>query len=206
MKTLYAGISKIWENHEKIPICSLRTLLTRFLDITSSPSRQFLTFLSNYCDDLNDKERMMILASESEVYEDWRHSKSPHLLEVLNEFKCRLPAALFVAHCMPLQPRFYSISSSQRKYSNEVHLTVAVVKWMFETNGKPRFGDIKIILIIFFKDGEEKTRYGVCSNYLESLSEGDEIQLFIRKAPSFRMPKNNAHSMILIGPGEFQFA
>lgn len=132
-----SGITKTWENHEKIPVCSLRTLLSRFIDITSPPSRQFLTFLSGYCDDLEDKERMIILASESQAYEDWRHSKFPHLLEVFNEFKsCRPPAALFVAHAMPLQPRFYSISSSQRKHSNEVHLTVAVVKWSFKTNGE----------------------------------------------------------------------
>lgn len=130
-----AGISKTWESHEKIPVCSLRTLITRFLDITSSPSRQFLSFLSSYCEDSNEKQRMIVLATESSAYEDWRHSKSPHLLEVFDEFKsCRPPAALFVAHAMTLQPRFYSISSSQRKYPNEVHLTVAVVK--YKTNGE----------------------------------------------------------------------
>lgn len=124
------GVTREWESHEKIPVCSLRTLMTRFLDITSPPSRQFLTFLSSYCDDVSDKERMLILATESQAYEDWRHSKFPHLLEVFNEFKsCRPPAALFVAHSMPLQPRFYSISSSQRKHPHEVHLTVAVVKY-----------------------------------------------------------------------------
>jgi hypothetical protein len=46
-------------------------------------------------------------------------------------------------------------------------------------------------------------RYGVCSNYLESLNQDDEVQMFIRNAPGFHMPKNNAHSMILIGPGKF---
>lgn len=116
-------------------MCSLRTLITRFLDITSSPSRQFLSFLASYCEDSSEKERMKVLATESAAYEDWRHSKFPHLLEVFDEFKsCRPPAALFVAHSSTLQPRFYSISSSQRKYSNEVHLTVAVVK--YKTNGE----------------------------------------------------------------------
>lgn len=116
-------------------MCSLRTLLARFLDITSPPSRQFLTFLSTYCEDPNDTERMKILVKNSTAYEDWRHHKLPHLFEVFSEFNsCKPPAALFVAHLMALQPRFYSISSSQKKYPNEVHLTVAVVK--YKTNGK----------------------------------------------------------------------
>lgn len=131
----HSGVTQTWESHEKIPTCSLRTLLTRFLDITSAPSRQFLTFLSGYCEDNDDKERMEILATETDAYEDWRHNKLPHLLEVFNEFpSCKPPAALFVAHLMTLQPRFYSISSSQKRYPNEVHLTVAIVK--YQTNGK----------------------------------------------------------------------
>lgn len=43
----------------------------------------------------------------------------------------------------------------------------------------------------------------MCSNYLEGLDRDDEVQMFIRNAPSFHMPKNNAHPMLLIGPGEF---
>lgn len=105
------------------------------MDITSPPSRQFLTFLSGYCDDEGERERMEILATESAAYEDWRHNKLPHLLEVFDEFpSCHPPAALFVAHLTTLQPRFYSISSSQKKIPNEVHLTVAIVK--YKTNGE----------------------------------------------------------------------
>jgi sulfite reductase alpha subunit-like flavoprotein len=129
------GITRTWENHEKIPMCSLRTLLQRFMDITSPPSRQFLTFLSSFCENKVDKEQMEKLSNETEAYEDWKHDKLPHILEVFNEFpSCRPPVALFIANLNPLQPRFYSISSSQRKYPNEVHLTVAIVK--YKTNGK----------------------------------------------------------------------
>jgi nitric-oxide synthase, brain len=129
------GITRTWENHEKIPACSIRTLLTRFMDITSPPSRQFLTFLSGYCEDKDERSCMEMLSTESEAYEDWKHDKLPHILEVFNEFpSCRPPAAMFIANLTALQPRFYSISSSQRKFSNEVHLTVAIVKYV--TNGK----------------------------------------------------------------------
>ena len=117
------------------------------------------------------------------MYEDWRYWKLPHLLEVLEEFpSCRPPAAVFVAQLNALQPRFYSISSSPRKYSKEIHLTVAIVTYRAE-------------------DGEGAEHYGVCSNYLANLQPDDKIFLFVRSAPSFHMSKDPTRPVILIGPG-----
>lgn len=129
------GVYKSWENHERLPYCSLRTLLTRFLDVTIAPTRQLLTFLASWCEDDNEKQRLNTLATESSAYEDWRHFKLPHLLEVFEEFpSCKPPASLLVTQLMPLQPRFYSISSSQKKHIDEIHLTVAVV--MYQNEGE----------------------------------------------------------------------
>lgn len=212
------GITRTWENHEKIPACSVRTLLTRFMDITSPPSRQFLTFLSGFCEDKDEKSCMEMLSTESEAYEDWKHDKLPHILEVFNEFpSCRPPAALFIANLTVLQPRFYSISSSQRKFPNEVHLTVAIVKYV--TNGKLRYHNIINHFVKYdlwsenthpntkyLSDGQRSERYGVCSNYLEGLDAHEEIQIFLRSAPNFHLPKHTLSAspspIILIGPGE----
>lgn len=129
------GIYRSWENHEKMPPCSLRTLLTRFLDITTAPSRQLLTFLASSCEDEKEKEILNKLAKESSLYEDWKHSKLPHLLEVFEQFpSCKPPASLLISQLSPLQPRFYSISSSLKKHLNEIHLTVAVVNYKNEGN------------------------------------------------------------------------
>uniref|UniRef100_A0A4Y0BMI3 Nitric oxide synthase n=1 Tax=Anopheles funestus TaxID=62324 RepID=A0A4Y0BMI3_ANOFN len=177
------GVYKSWDPHERLPVCTLRTLLTRFLDITTPPTRQLLTYLASCCGDKADEERLLMLANESSVYEDWRYWKLPHLLEVLEEFpSCRPPAAVFVAQLNALQPRFYSISSSPRKYSNEIHLTVAIVTYRAE-------------------DGEGAEHYGVCSNYLANLQSDDRIYLFVRSAPSFHMSKDPTKPVILIGPG-----
>ncbi|XP_055642693.1 nitric oxide synthase isoform X2 [Toxorhynchites rutilus septentrionalis] len=177
------GVHKSWEQHERLPICSLRTLLTRFLDITTPPTRQLLTFLASCCEDKEDEERLLMLANESSVYEDWRYWRLPHLLEVLEEFpSCKPPATVLVAQLSALQPRFYSISSSPRKYSNEIHLTVAIVTYRAE-------------------DGEGAEHYGVCSNYLANLNGGDELFLFVRSASSFHMSKDPSKPVILIGPG-----
>lgn len=100
---------------------------------------------------------------ESSAYEDWRHWRLPHLLEVLEEFpSCKPPASLLIANLVPLQPRFYSISSCPTKCQDQIHLTVAVVKYRAD-------------------DGEGAEHYGVCSNYLEGLEENENIFLFVRK-------------------------
>lgn len=52
-------------------------------------------------------------------------------------------------------------------------------------------------------DGKADERYGVCSNYLERLEKNEEIQLFVRSAPGFHLPKDTTHPIILIGPGNW---
>lgn len=81
---------------------------------------------------------------------------------MLEEFpSCKPPASLLIAHLVPLQPRFYSISSSPLASKDEIHLTVAIVKYKAE-------------------DGEGAEHYGVCSNYLEGLDANESVYLFVR--------------------------
>jgi hypothetical protein len=64
------------------------------------------------------------------AYEDWRHFHFPTLPEVLEQFPSARPSAsLFAALLSPLQPRFYSISSSPLAHPKRLHLTVAVVTY-----------------------------------------------------------------------------
>ncbi|KAH8376618.1 hypothetical protein KR093_000413 [Drosophila rubida] len=177
------GIFKCWEPHDKIPADTLRNLLARFFDLTTPPSRQLLTLLAGFCDDNADKERLELLVTDSSAYEDWRHWRLPHLLDVLEEFpSCRPPASLVLAQLTPLQPRFYSISSSPRRVSDEIHLTVAIVKYRCE-------------------DGQGEERFGVCSNYLAGLRSNDELYMFVRSALGFHLPADRSCPVVLIGPG-----
>lgn len=178
-----SAIMKRWEPHEKLPPLSIRALLLRFLDITTPPSRQLLAILSPFCDDKQDEEHMGLLANDPAAYEEWRHTRV-HLLETFEAFpSCKVPAALLLVSLMPLQPRFYSISSSLRRHNDEVHLTVAIVKYC-TGNG-----------------GEGPWHYGVCSNYLNNLQSHDEVVFFLRSAANFRMPATKDRPVILIGPG-----
>lgn len=57
------GVIRSWESHERLPACSIRTLLTIFLDITTPPSRKMLTLLASFCGSPGDEERLNILAN-----------------------------------------------------------------------------------------------------------------------------------------------
>jgi sulfite reductase (NADPH) flavoprotein alpha-component len=82
---------------------------------------------------------------------------------------------------MPLLPRFYSISSSQKAVGDEIHLTVAPLE--YESRGHKRSG--------------------VCTHYLCSMLELHEPQvpLFIQPSHAFRLPEDRDQSIIMVGPG-----
>ncbi|XP_049776657.1 nitric oxide synthase, salivary gland [Schistocerca cancellata] len=177
------GVLKNWEPHERLPPCSLRTLFTRFLDITTPPTPDLLQHFASIASDPEDKRRLNLLATEPAAYEDWRHWRFPHLLEVLEEFPSVRPsAALLVAQLTPLQPRFYSISSSPSVYQKQIHITVAVVVYRTQ-------------------DGDGPLHYGVCSNFLRDAEENDQIYLFVRSAPNFYLPTDVKRPVIMVGPG-----
>lgn len=79
-----------------------------------------------------------------------------------------------------LQARLYSIASSPKKYPNEIHLTVGVVK--LEVNGRER--------------------KGVCSTYMaDRIQDGECVPTFIQASKTFRLPENAETPIIMIGPG-----
>lgn len=86
----------------------------------------------------------------------------------------------FVTYLKPLQHRAYSISSSSKAYDNEVHLTVAAVRWQHANR-------------------EHK---GVCSTYMaDYLQAGDQAHIFMSPNRHFRVPQDNDAPMIMVGPG-----
>ena len=103
------------------------------------------------------------------------------LAEILDRFpSARPPLADLLAALARLQPRLYSISSSQKAHPSEVHLTVGVVR--FESLGR--------------------WRSGVASNFLGVRSlPGDEVRVYLQRSPKFRLPADPAAPIVMIGPG-----
>ena len=86
----------------------------------------------------------------------------------------------FVALLRPLQHRAYSISSSQKAHPNQVHLTIASVRY----------------------HSAGRARSGVCSTYLaERVKRGEKPAIFISPNKAFRVPSNGDAPLIMIGPG-----
>ena len=82
---------------------------------------------------------------------------------------------------MPLLPRFYSIASSMKEVSNEVHLTVADLKYI----------------------SNQHVRRGVCTYYLCELAPMHQeiIPIFVQPHHGFTVPENRDADLIMIGPG-----
>jgi sulfite reductase (NADPH) flavoprotein alpha-component len=91
-----------------------------------------------------------------------------------------LTAGQFVGLLRKLQPRHYSIASSYNANPDEVHLTVAVVR--YESHGLQR--------------------QGVASTFLaDRVAEGGRVPVFVGSNPNFRLPQDPDTAIIMIGPG-----
>lgn len=96
------------------------------------------------------------------------------------DLKRTLSVPELVAMLRPLQHRAYSISSSSKAHPNQVHLTIASVR--------------------YHSGGRE--RKGVCSSYLaERVRRGEKPAIFISPNKAFRVPQNNSAPLIMVGPG-----
>lgn len=79
-----------------------------------------------------------------------------------------------------LPVRLYSIASSPLAHPDEVHLTVAAVR--YKTHGR--------------------TRKGVCSTYLADLAKnGTNVPVFVQPNKNFRLPADDKTPIIMVGPG-----
>ncbi len=91
-----------------------------------------------------------------------------------------ITAAQFVGLLRKLPHRLYSIASSYSATPDEVHLTVAVVR--YQSHGLQR--------------------HGVASTFLaDRLSDDASIPVYVDSNPNFRLPPDPAAPLIMIGPG-----
>jgi len=86
----------------------------------------------------------------------------------------------FVKCLRKLQPRLYSIASSQKAHPEAVHLTIAIVR--YTSHGR--------------------ARKGVCSTFIaERVGENEGVRTFVHSAKGFRMPEDGNTPIIMVGPG-----
>ncbi len=101
------------------------------------------------------------------------------LIDLFLEFpQAGMDAQSFVGLLRPMPPRFYSIASSLSAHSEEVHLTVAVVRY----------------------EGNGRARKGVCSSYLAERV-GSTIPCYLHPNKNFKLPEDSSNPIIMVGPG-----
>ena len=159
-------------------VVPMRIALLLGYDITRV-GEEFLLLLARTSTDEDDVKILAELAEGDS--EEWLEGRD--VLDVLQRFQSSTaPPEEIVASLAPLQPRLYSIASSQNAHPDEVHLTVGVVRY----------------------HANERARKGVASTYLSensALELGRRVGVFVHPAPGFRLPEAGNTPLIMVGPG-----
>ncbi|XP_063000895.1 NADPH-dependent diflavin oxidoreductase 1 isoform X2 [Elgaria multicarinata webbii] len=167
--------------------CTVRHLVSRYLDITCVPRRSFFELLSHFS--LNDleREKLQEFSSAQGQEELYAYCNRPRrtTLEVL----CDFPHTTYAIPCdylldlVPrIRPRAFSIASSMQTHPNHIEILLAVVR---------------------YKTGLSKPRRGLCSTWLASLdprSEAVRVPLWVKRG-GMKFPAEPHTPVILIGPG-----
>ncbi len=103
------------------------------------------------------------------------------LIDLLEAYPCKhWTAESFTGVLRKLAPRLYSIASSLKKHEDQVHLTIAAVR--------------------YHSHGRDRT--GVCSCYIaDDVEIGDQVRIYFHHNNNFRLPGNDETPILMIGPG-----
>jgi sulfite reductase (NADPH) flavoprotein alpha-component len=103
-----------------------------------------------------------------------------HAVDIVRKFPLPgIDAQSLLAAFRPLQPRLYSIASSQAAVGDEAHLTVAPLR--YELHGT--------------------SRGGVASTQIaDRLEMGSKVPVYVQENPHFRLPADDV-PIVMVGPG-----
>lgn len=157
----------------KDEVFALREALSERLEITIL-NREVI---QKYLEKTKNTELFKVVENE-ELLDKYLYGHD--ILDLLHEFPFQFSAQDLVEVLRNFPPRLYSISSSQDAVGDEVHITVATVRYSHKG----------------------RNRGGACSTYLADRIEIDsDVSIFIEKNPAFKLPEKQETPVILIGAG-----
>lgn len=159
---------------------SLRQALHGHLSIANPNPKTLEAFLERVTDEKEREELEALLLPEARP-QMREFLANREIVDLLDEFSsARFEPQEFVGLLRRLMPRLYSVASSPELFPEEVHLTVAVIR--YSTN--------------------KRDRIGVCSTCLSDRFPLHEKTVPVFVAPSrFGLPEDESADIIMVGPG-----
>ncbi|KAF1020265.1 MAG: Sulfite reductase [NADPH] flavoprotein alpha-component [Paracidovorax wautersii] len=154
----------------------LGDLLTHQFEIVTPP-RKLVDFIGQ--NTANEELRHILQHDDKDTLDAWLWGKDVLDLLLLDPAR---PVGVqeLLALLRPLQHRAYSISSSQKAHGDQVHLTIAAVRYT----------------------SAGRARGGVCSTYLaDRVGRGEKPGIFVSPNKAFRVPAQGDAPLIMVGPG-----
>jgi len=167
--------------------CSVRHLVSHYLDIASVPRRSFFELLACLSPHELEREKLLHFSSPQGQEELYSYCNRPRrtILEVLCDFPHTagaVPADYLLDLIPPIRPRAFSIASSLLAHPSRLQILVAVVQ--YQTRLK-------------------EPRRGLCSSWLASLDPGQgpvQVPLWVRPG-GLTFPQTPGTPVIMVGPG-----
>jgi sulfite reductase (NADPH) flavoprotein alpha-component len=126
----------------------------------------------------NESLDALLAEDQREVLAEYMHGR--FIIDLVEDYPIEgITGQDFVRLLRKLPPRLYSIASSHAANPDEIHLTVAAVR--YESVGR--------------------ARNGVASIQLADRSEDAQLPIYIDHNKNFKLPDNNDAPIIMIGPG-----
>ncbi len=155
---------------------SLRLVLAQHYDITR-PSGELLKAAAERGAAGGELASLLDPARKDDL-KKWLWGRE--IIDVIGGLAQKFSAAEFIALLKKLQPRLYSISSSPKAHPDEVHLTIAAVR--YDSHGRPR--------------------KGICSTFLaDRCADHTPVPVFVQTSHGFRLPEDGSVPVIMCGPG-----
>jgi sulfite reductase (NADPH) flavoprotein alpha-component len=128
---------------------------------------------------LSQSESLQQLLEDKNAVNDWLQGRD--LIDLQQQYPLGdVTASDFVGLLRKLPRRLYSIASSQAAVEDEVHLTVATVRYT----------------------AHDRARSGVASTWLaDRLDEEETVPVYIDGNKNFKLPQDDNAPIIMVGPG-----
>ncbi|ETN40379.1 uncharacterized protein HMPREF1541_04656 [Cyphellophora europaea CBS 101466] len=166
---------------------TLRTLLTKYLDINAIPRRSFFATIARYTSDEMHRERLLEFTDPQYLDEYFDYATRPRrgIIEVLQEFDTvHIPWEQCINIFPMLRARQFSIASAYHDTPSG--------ETVFEL----------LIAIVKYRTVIKRIRQGVCTRYLAKLPVGTELRVALRREGRIADRSEIAETNhILIGAG-----